>query len=64
MNDDLKAQIVAARSAEIAHAAEQLKNTIPTTPDERLERIKAYTALLAAMPPAATHETRWAISSA
>ena len=32
VNDDLKAQIVAARSAEIAHAAEQLKNTIPTTP--------------------------------
>ncbi len=64
MNDDLKAQIVAARSAEIAHAAEQLKNTIPTTPEERLERIKAYTALLAAMPPAATHETRWAIAVA
>ncbi len=60
---------MAARAAEIATAADQLKNQAAATPEDRLERIKAYTALLSALPPSASpkppnHETRWAIAVA
>jgi hypothetical protein len=72
VSDELREQLTAARAAEIARAADQLKNEMAATPEDRLERIKAYTALLSAMPPPTppptpprtTHETRWAIAVA
>ena len=64
MSDELREQLTAARAAEIAKAAEQLKSEAAAVPEDRLERIRAYTALLSALPPRPTHERRWAIAVA
>jgi hypothetical protein len=64
VSDEVRQQLTAARAAEIAKAAEQLKNDTAPVPEDRLERIRAYTALLSALPPPPTHEKRWAIAVA
>jgi hypothetical protein len=64
VSSELREQLTAARAAEIAKAAEQLKTEAAAVPEDRLERVRAYTALLAALPPPPTHERRWAIAVA
>ena len=68
MSDELREHLTAARAAEIARAAEHLKSQTAATPEDRLQRINAYTTLLSAMPaptpPSTRRETHWAIAVA
>ena len=64
MSDDLRKQLTAARAAEVTRAADQLKSESTAVPEDRLERIRAYTTLLSALPPSPTREKRWAIAIA
>jgi hypothetical protein len=64
VSDELRKQLSDARAAEIARTADQLKSEPSAVPAEGLERIRAYTTLLAALPPNPTHEKRWAMAIA